>query len=276
MLKFPFPTQHAQVFHKKTVQIIITNKCKYKCGGCTQHCDIFRNRKDELWDIPLDQLEMNLETVIHPIRQWKRRHVLLFGGEPTVHPKFQQILELAASYDGRLTFGIPTACGTGKLPSNCYEYFNPKSAERSFVASLMAPVDIMPLKNKKFYWNLAQKNCWVYNNERCGTGIYDNKAFICCPGAATQRLQYGKENWSNSVGWDVELGKDCFAQTEQAINQQAEAMCWRCPVALGKRPYQSIAEPSIVSITNLDLMRSTDKFKPVIPTGGVEPPDTIS
>lgn len=232
----------------KYVNISVTNACNLKCGGCTQHCDLFH--KKEKWFIPIEQLKNNIEILLYP--KGYRGLIGIFGGEPTIHPRFKEILELISFYYQQEFCIFTNGRKMCNLPQNVGWIVNSKdeNSQRNFCASMMAPYDFYKFKNKIDYWNFARKECFMWKN--CWSIIYDNKAYLCEPAAAIDRLKLGKRNWNKSKGWDLILGKNPFDKTEKEIAKQAENFCYRCGCCTHK--YQNSSEKTIVTPTNYDLL----------------------
>lgn len=240
---------------KKNVNILITNACNLYCGGCTQHCDMFS--KEEKWFIPLDQLKQNIKSIL----PYKRRGIGIFGGEPTLHPQWYQILELIASFEEAKfvifsNMSIPEKIKT--VPNAMYSKIMKGS---SFHASMIAAKDKFRrlLRNKtepaihRICWNIAKRKCYMWRDQQFFSIVYDNKAYLCEPAAAIDRLLVGKNNWlSESKGWDIIPGKYVFNRTRKEIISQAMNFCYRCGCCTGL--CQIREKLTEVSKTNLDLI----------------------
>lgn len=212
----------SQKLQNKPVNILVTNRCNVNCMNCSQMCGLFKNA--EKWDIPLNQLKNNI------LNLKNRRGLGIFGGEPTIHPQWDQILKLIESFKD-IHFLIYTNTTNPKKLTNHISnisYFkskNRKNIYRNFVTTLEAPIDIIKIKNKTFYWELAKKNCHMWHN--CRAILYDNRAYLCEPAAAFDRLILGKEKWKFGSGWQINK-KDPFIKTEEEIFSQAINFCYRC------------------------------------------------
>jgi hypothetical protein len=245
------------LYHKKTlagvakhllnkyVNILVTNACNLKCGGCTQHCDLFH--KKEKWFISIKQLQNNIEVLL----QANRGLVGIFGGEPTIHPKFKEIIDLLSSYNHKFCI-FTNGAKISNLPKNVTWVLNEKNknSKKTFSASMIAPHDLYGFKKKIDYWHFAKKNCYMWKT--CWSIIYDNKAYLCEPAAAIDRLKLGKRNWDKSLGWDLTIGKNPFDKKEKEISKQAENFCYRCGCCTHK--YQKSSEKTIITPTNYDLI----------------------
>lgn len=84
--------------------IHITNVCNLHCGGCDQLCGYFDKVKH--FFIRLEELKDNISCFeAYRNENWSRpdfaedeKIVLLYGGEPTLHPLFDEIIDLLYSY----------------------------------------------------------------------------------------------------------------------------------------------------------------------------------
>ena len=86
--------------NSKMFGIHITNICNLHCGGCDQLCGYFDKNKH--FFISLDELKDNIECFYaYKDENWSKpdfpeeeKVVLLYGGEPTLHPEYDQIIEV--------------------------------------------------------------------------------------------------------------------------------------------------------------------------------------
>ena len=75
--------------HKKLIQIVVTHACPFKCSHCSQMVPHQHNNNT----MSLDEIENALYT----LRDYPG-HIGLFGGEPTIHPNFEEICKLYQKY----------------------------------------------------------------------------------------------------------------------------------------------------------------------------------
>lgn len=71
----------------KCIQVLITNKCCFKCSNCSESCSHIPDDKKYFMD--LETVERAFDTL-----QDYPGHVGIFGGEPTLHPQFDEVLKL--------------------------------------------------------------------------------------------------------------------------------------------------------------------------------------
>lgn len=212
---------------EKYPTITITNVCNLSCGGCHQLCGLFNKQK--LWFMPLIEVEDNIKIVS---KYYKGSHPIgIFGGEPTLHPEWQDILKLLFSFKN-LNFVVYTNGRIHGAPSRIEEKNNVKfniSAKchdekvienLEHLPQLVAPIDYEKDKSKKYFWKIAQKQCVLWN--LCGKTIYNKKSYFCEAAAAVDHLEGGNR------GWEIEKNKDPFEKTDLEITNQAMEFCYRC------------------------------------------------
>lgn len=73
--------------HMWVNDVIITNRCRLRCTHCTQA--LTHLRRDQYYDMPLDYLA----TALDSLRGFSGA-VNCFGGEPTLHPRFADVMAL--------------------------------------------------------------------------------------------------------------------------------------------------------------------------------------
>ena len=257
------------VFKKRPPYITITNVCNLHCGGCSQLCGHFE--KEQLWFIDLEQLKINIEIMGEHIS----KKIWIFGGEPTLHPKFNEIKEILYSYEnyefiifsnGRLH--DISQCKVEKKENRIGAWVHDKNnvtflidfkeyygkddiPMKMFNPTLVAPIDVLKIKDKKYYWEQAKKHCICWN--KCGVTIYNNKAYLCEVAPAFDQIS-GEDN-----GWVIEKDKNPFDKTNEEIAKQAEKFCYRCAAGFSNDkkiiPDQKICDKSFVSVENLKIIK---------------------
>ncbi len=83
----------------KTVYVEITNQCNLNCATCYNRSGLNSKRKE----LSLKQIE----DIINLFIPYGLQRFLLSGGEPTLHSKFEEILDLVDKYP-QITFGVVT------------------------------------------------------------------------------------------------------------------------------------------------------------------------
>jgi len=247
---------------KKSVNILITNVCNLSCGGCSQHCGLFK--KEQLFFISEDQFRKNVN-----IASKMNYHIHLFGGEACLHPKIENFLEISEAYPNNLFFiwtngkydnhkkeTIKTCYHGESYPHSKYKNiivqkdFSKKN--REFISTLVAPKDLYSLKNKKDYFKeFATKNCghWKF----CQILFYDNYAYACeCAGSFDKITTFSK-------GWEIE---ENFLDklTDEDVIKQLSDFCYRCGHCLSdqhkEKWLQKTDNEPLYSISNIKIIKN--------------------
>lgn len=257
--------------YKRPPYITITNVCNLSCGGCSQLCGNFSKEKN--WFISLDQLKINIDIM----SKFINKKIWIFGGEPTLHPNFEEIKQILYSYkdcqfiiftngrlhrkeDVELDIKENRIGGWAKDKYNItflidfkMEYGKNGIPIKMFNPTLVAPIDVLKIRNKKFYWEQAREHCICWN--KCGATIYNNKAYICEVAPAFDQIS-GEDH-----GWEVVPGKNPFDKSNEKIAKQAENFCYRCAAGFSNDPHiikeQKISEGYFVSLENLKLVKNS-------------------
>lgn len=240
----------------KQVNILVTNICNLSCGGCSQQCGYIP--KEKLWNIPLSQLEWNIDLLID-CRKGNPGRIGLFGGEPTLHPEFDDMIDLLLSYEHQgfqvYTNGRELGSERTKDRKNVSFRvdFKDRNTRRCFVPTQVAPKDVMEVPDNRFYWEKAKKDCHMWKN--CCCIIYNNRAYFCEAPAAWDIMN--EENH----GWPLRWGEDPFSKTDAQIAQQADNFCYRCGWCLLSKdlkqaglPTQTIQDATIATKLNSGMV----------------------
>jgi organic radical activating enzyme len=282
---FPNSKKH---LNKKISHIVITNVCNLSCGGCHQHCGNFE--KEQLWFISKKEFIECIKILKNPQNRILIKNknfitkISIFGGEPTLHPQWKELVEVMelhgdvlfrVSTNGRLAheeikkyknekeMNIATLREIIKIEksdhrpkSNINYIIDPKDEYKiqsyKFVPTMIAPIDVYPNKNKKYFWKKAQRDCGIWKN--CSKSIYNGKAYFCEVAASMDWLFYNGQN-----GWD--LNDNLFDKSIREIEGQAEKFCHRCAWCIKTDPVmsnyvQKISDPTLVSETNKNFPKN--------------------
>lgn len=248
---------YSEHLSKRRVNILITNLCNLSCGGCCQGCGLLE--KSKLWSIEPKELD----DIINQLKPY-RKVMGIFGGEPTVHPKYKEILEILYSHPD-IYFYVTTNGVIKMEDTNNVHYAITDKDELiekgiKFNPCLVAPVDLLKVENKDFYWERVQKTkCPWTDSETCASYISKSgKFYICGPGGAIDEDNGGKHGWT--------LDENPFDKTDEEIAAQGREMCYKCGYCFTNEENkkfgleQKINAPSLVSISNLNRFKKTPKI----------------
>ena len=238
------PTEHLQ---EKRWLLSITNRCNLSCGNCAQLCGHFPAEK--IWELSLSQIDQAIRSV-KPYASPQNR-VTIFGGEPTIHSQWEEVLQLVHSH-APFHFIVNTNGRLGHRPfqreKNVTYHVDTHPSDQQFLTTMVAAKDCIPeqAESPAYFWELAKKDCPIW--ETCGSALYNGKAYFCEHAAAMDHLFY-----EGNSGWAVEEGKNPFDRTEAEIEDQAHKFCQHCGWCIKGMGRQRVAEKTKCTQSNYDL-----------------------
>lgn len=189
------------------IQIEITNKCNHRCANCTR----FVGHHNNTYFMSLDQVEQAMDSLVG-----FQGTVGIMGGEPTLHPRFLEILEMLRDKYPTEKRQLWTA---GYKWDEYHDEIN-----RTFMAEnisyndhsgdlhvrhqpLLVAIDEV-LEDKDLMFQFID-NCWIQN--RWSASINTNGAFVCEVAAAMSYLF----DWEGGLDvvpgwWKIKPGNDRF------------------------------------------------------------------
>lgn len=202
----------------ETVQIEITNACVNNCSNCTRLCGHHK--------LPY---YLTVEYVIKCCESLKDfpHMVGIMGGEPLIHPEFEQISRVLQEYFPKERCGLWTCLPKGKeyhAQTICDVYGNIFLNDHTRDDVLHHPVLVSAdelVSFKPDMWYLIDK-CWVQN---CWSACINPRgAFFCeVAGALAMTLEEG-EGWKVENGWTWKTPIDYVDQMRRYCTQCGCAM----------------------------------------------------
>jgi|GEM_PF-717758 len=192
------------------IEIDLTYECNLKCHGCNRSC---RQAPDKT-HINLSQIDDFINDSISRKIYWKR--IRLLGGEPTLHPDFEEILYKFSKY--KLNFPRTrlevTTNGFGRQVKRNIIRIPPffhieNTAKTSVVQEGFYAFNMAPIDDKK-YENLDFTN-GCSNIEDCGIGLTPSGYYPCTLAGGIDRilgLDLGRKNIPESDDDMLDLLKE--------------------------------------------------------------------
>lgn len=270
MLKYK---QANKKLNNKMFGIHITNVCNLSCGGCDQFCGYFN--KEKHFFISLEELEKNIKNFIqYRNENWSTsdfpesdKIVLLYGGEPTLHPKFKDILNLLYTYkdipfciytNGRtfiehfknidLNMSSREICcevyKTKTLPKNGYDEF--KEIFKRFHSHEKNVAYRIDLKTSESHGQFVPTLCSPSDLDQSTSGLtklemWQRAKKICYKWNHCENSIYNNKAYACNVaasmdnmfydkkhGWIVKENENPFNKTDDELDKQMENFCYRC------------------------------------------------
>ncbi|MFO8241273.1 MAG: radical SAM protein [Dissulfuribacterales bacterium] len=204
-------------FHRSQeyVEMDITYKCNLKCANCNRSCAQLPSRIE----MSVEQVENFIQESIEHRVYWKRIRIL--GGEPTLHSRFFDIIELLLNYrknfnpDVRLVlctnlFGNKIKDIIGRLP----EEITIKSTVKTSPVNLFRPFNMAPVDT--WYNRFSDYSCGCRIIEDCGLGLTPSGYYMCAIAGGIDRV----------FGFD--RGRETLPSPDDSMADQMKVFCRLC------------------------------------------------
>lgn len=224
-----------------TAQIEITNACNHSCGNCTRFCALVRKP----YFMPLDEVKRAIDSMVG-----YKKMTGIMGGEPLLHPDFEEICRYAGSKINAKQLGLWTT-----LPKGFEHYADIicKTFYHVFINDHTRPdiyhqpplVGIQEVEtDKNEMWQFID-HCWA--QESWSASINPRGAFFCEIAASMSMLYEEGEGWPVEPGWWWRTPKDFTAQIEK--------WCPRCGFAAPLGLRASVEEVDDISPLNYEALK---------------------
>lgn len=225
-----------------TIQIELTNACVLSCSNCTRFCG-----HQKPWFIEQKDFEKAISTMVgYP------KMTGFMGGEPLLHPKFEEFCLFAQKHIPKGQLGLWTCLPKGfekyaQLICDTFEHIFINDHSRSDIYHgpvLVASEEVFTERHELFY---VANSCWLQNS--WSASINKNGAFFCEIAASMSILFDGPKGWPVEPGWWWKTPKD--------FREQIEEYCPKCGccVPLVRRP--STDEIDDISQGNYERLKDT-------------------
>lgn len=233
-----------------TVQIEITNACHLMCSNCTRFCG--HHKKPYMMD--LEYFKKAMDTM-----KGFPRMVGIMGGEPLLHPQFEEICEYAATIMPRDQLGLWTAFPDGKekyreLIVRVFGniFLNDHTRNDIYHAPILVGAEEI-VANEQEMWYIVD-HCWLQNS--WSASINPKGAFFCEVAASMSVLfehekdENGKED---DRAWPLE--DKWWLRIPAQYAEQMDKWCRRCGCALNLNRRSSNEIIDDISPLNLERLK---------------------
>ncbi len=197
------------------IELDLTTRCSLACYNC---CRNIRQAPSSEF-MTTDQIQRFVNESIES--GWRWRDIKLMGGEPTLHPHFNDVLDVLYSYkqaNPECKFRLITN-GHGervrRVLSSLPEWVtvvdsNKSSEEHRFRSGNVAPIDLAKFKGSDY-----SRGCFLV--EYCGMALTRYGYYSCGSGGAVDRV----------FGLDIGI-KSISSLTPAALKDQMRQLCKYC------------------------------------------------
>lgn len=227
-----------------TIQIEITNACIHECSNCTRFCG-----HQKPFFMTFDQFKTAVDSMVgYP------KMTGIMGGEPLLHPQFEEFCNYAVSKIPRMQLGLWTC-----FPDKFKKYrevvvrtfgnifLNDHSRPDIYHAPLLvAAKDVV--QDEDLMWTFIDK-CWIQN---CWSACINPKGAFFCEIAGSMSILF-----NGSKGWD--LTKDWWKKAPIHFHKQMIEFCPGCGGAFTLNRRISTEEIDDISESNLKRLKGNSK-----------------
>ena len=200
-----------------TIQIEITDACVHQCANCTRFCG-----HKEPYFMPLDQFKQAIDSMIdYP------KMTGVMGGEPLLHPDFEEMCAYAVSKIKREQLGLWTCMPKGyelyaKTIVNTFGnlFHNDHSRNDIFHAPVLVGVEEIYKDRREMFYCID--HCW--GQMSWSASINPRGAFFCEIAASLSNLYKGEKGWPIEPGW--------WWRTPKDFREQIETWCPMCGLSI--------------------------------------------
>ena len=200
---------------RKHAEVDITYKCNLKCINCNRSC----SQAPSDAEMPVAQIKDFIRQSAENKIAWERIRIL--GGEPTLHSRFFDIIEMLLDYRRRHNPAVRLVVGTNfygdrvrhvleKLP----ETITIKTTLKSSRVNLFKPFNLAPVDTRMNRFSDYSCGCRII--EDCGLGVTPSGYYMCAVAGGIDRI----------FGFD--LGRKHIPDKSDALTDQMSAFCRYC------------------------------------------------
>ena len=217
-------------------QIELTNVCQKACVYCTRY--VHHVRKDQQFYMDLPTLRKALES----LEGWPNR-IGIIGGEPTLHPHFEEICGLLREYFPPEKYGLWTSGGSrfdrfrsiiadtfGFISYNEHNQHQQQTCKHQTLTVAIGDVIDDPALRRSLI-----DGCWV--QKKWCPSISPKGTFFCEIGCSLDVVLDGPGGWPIEPEW--------WKRTPADFEDQIERYCERCGmcVPLEREPAVDVRSP---------------------------------
>lgn len=200
---------------RKYAEIDVTYKCNLRCFNCNRSC---AQAPSDL-EMPVESVKAFVSQSLEKQIRWKRIRIL--GGEPTLHSRIFDIIDLLLAYRRDFNPDVRLVLGTNfhgdqvhrvleKLPEDVAI----KSTLKSSRANLFKPFNVAPLDT--VFNRFSDYSCGCRIIEDCGMGVTPTGYYMCAVAGGIDRI------------FRYQLGRPELPDRDDLLLDQMSAFCRLC------------------------------------------------
>ena len=200
---------------RENAEIDITYKCNLKCFNCNRSC----TQAPTSQELPISDIEAFVSQSVDKKVRWER--IRLLGGEPTLHSRIFDIIDLLLAYRRDFNPSVRIVLGTNffgdpvhRVLKNLPREIVIKSTLKSSRANLFKPFNVAPVDTVLNRFSDYSCGCRII--EDCGMGLTPSGYYMCAVAGGIDRI-FGHR-----------LGRPELPDIEDTFADQMAAFCRLC------------------------------------------------
>jgi len=196
-------------------EIDITYKCNLKCINCNRSC---AQAPSDI-EMPVADIEEFIKQSIEQEIAWERIRIL--GGEPTLHSRIFDIIDLLISYQRKYNPSVRLVVGTNFFGNQVHRVVEQlpdtiviKSTLKSSRVNFFKPFNVAPVDTN--YNRLSDYTCGCRIIEECGLGLTPLGYYMCAVAGGIDRI------------FQYNLGRKKIPDDTDMLVDQMSAYCRLC------------------------------------------------
>ncbi len=200
---------------QKSIEIDITYRCNLRCPNCNRSCTQAPTKEE----MKIEQIEDFIKDSIDNNIKWERIRIL--GGEPTLHTKLFDILDLLLKYKNKYNPNMHISISTNGYGNRVKEILAKLPKEIEITNSSKNPTpptffhfNIAP-RDDILYRNVDYSNgCWIL--EACGMGLTPYGYYPCAVAGGIDRI------------FNFDIGRKKLPSRDDLMINQLKTFCSLC------------------------------------------------
>jgi hypothetical protein len=196
-------------------EIDITYACNLKCINCNRSCA----QAPSGIEMPVADVAAFIKQTIEKKIRWKRIRIL--GGEPTLHSRIFDIIDLLMDYQRDYNPGVRLVLGTNFYGADVHRVLEKlpaaitlKSTLKSSRVNLFRPFNVAPVDT--WFNRFSDYACGCRIIESCGLGVTPSGYYMCAVAGGIDRI------------FQYHLGRETLPDETDALVDQTSAFCGLC------------------------------------------------
>lgn len=154
-------------------ELHITYRCNLSCVNCNRFSQIENEHSP---DMTIDDVKDFFRQCIE--LEWKPS-ILIIGGEPTMHPNFEEIIKMSREFVGDGLVQVWTNGRDREMVEHIRKNYNASVPEETFKAKSRIDFPWDDYYISPADYGIERQKCWQHGSEICGISV-DSQGYMPC------------------------------------------------------------------------------------------------